>query len=301
MDVATDRYLDRVDGVDAEIWVQPSRGQLFWLRHAPAWFAPDMTGASAWVRWWAIATVTPCTNVTVLNLRYQAYLNLVFHRTRLAKVGHAVCMPLVVASMLAACCALSLGTLPVNASLPVALGLATWWVWWAVKERDIVWAVAGVLLVAMLYAAANAAYTHRPDTIAGFALFAQPLTWVVLASLLQAASHVLEPLPPRVSRSHQWLPIRDYLLGAPGRHNSAGVVVRRIGHLAAQALFGTFDELVASPRLLPVLLLDALWRLGHDAGRRDAWRAQANRAIASGNPGLDFIGIGGSTRLRIPA
>ena len=35
----------------------------------------------------------------VLNLRYQAYLNLIFHRTRLAKVGHAVCMPLVVASM----------------------------------------------------------------------------------------------------------------------------------------------------------------------------------------------------------
>jgi hypothetical protein len=78
-----------------------------------------------------------------------------------------------------------------------------------------------------------------------------------------------------------------------------------IEHLVERCLnagpFGTFDELVASPRLLPVLLLDALWRLGHDAGRRDAWRAQANRAIASGNPGLDFIGIGGSTRLRIPA
>jgi hypothetical protein len=174
-------------------------------------------------------------------------------------------------------------------------------VWWAVKERDTVWAVAGVALVVMLYAAGNAAYTHRPHTIAGFALFAQPLAWVVLASLLQAASHALEPLPPRVTRSHRWLPIRDHLLGSPGRRNSAGVVVRRIGHLTAQLLFGTFDELVASPRLLPVLLLDALWRLGHDAGRRDAWRAQADRAIASGNPGLDFIGIGGSTRLRIPA
>lgn len=301
MDVATDCYLDRVDDVDAEIWVRPSRGQLFWLRHAPAWFAPDMAGGSAWVRWWAIATVTPSTNVTVLNLRYQAYLNLVFHRTRLAKVGHAVCMPLIVAAMLAAGCGLPLGALPVNASLPVALGLVTWWVWWAVKERDTVWAVAGVVLVAMLYAAANAAYTHRPHTIAGVALLAQPLAWVVLASLLQAASHALEPLPPRVTRSHRWVPIREYVLGASGRRHSTGVVLRRTGHLTAQVLFGTFDELVAAPRLLPVLLLDALWRLGHDAGRRDAWREQANRAIASGNPGLDFIGIGGSTRLRIPA
>lgn len=301
MDVAIDRYLDRGADADAEIWVEPSRGQLFWLRHAPAWFAPDMASGSAWVRWWAIATVTPSTNVTVLNLRYQAYLNLVFHRTRLAKVGHAVCMPLIVASMLAACCALPLGTLPVNASLPVALGLATWWLWWAAKERDIVWAVAGVLLVAMLYAAANAAYTHRPPTIAGLALLAQPLAWVVLASLLQAASHALEPLPPRVTRSNRWLPVRDYLLGEPAQRNSATTVVRRTGHLTAQALFGTFDELVAAPRLLPILLLDALWRLGHDPGRRDASWEQANRAIASGNPGLDFIGIGGSTRLRIPA
>ena len=295
MDVAIDRYLDPGAGLDAEIWVEPSRGQLFWLRHAPAWFAPDMTGGSAWVRWWAIATVTPSTNVTVLNLRYQAYLNLVFHRTRLAKVGHAVCMPLIVAAMLAACCALPLG------ALPVALGLATWWGWWAVKERDAVWAVAGVVLVAMLYVAANAAYTHRPQTIAGFALLAQPLAWVVLASLLQAASHALEPLPPRVTRSNRWLPVREYLLGGPGRRNSAGVVVRRTGHLTAQVLFGTLDELVAAPRLLPVLLLDALWRLGHDPGRRDASWEQANRAIASGNPGLDFIGIGGPTRLRIPA
>src|SRR5262249_23522199 len=93
----------------------------------------------------------------------------------------------------------------------------------------------------------------------------------------------------------------QYLFGAAGTRNSTATVVRRVGHLAAQTVFGTVDELVASPRLLPVLLLDLLWRLGHDAARRAAWRAQAGQAIASGNPGLDFIGIGGSTPLRTPA
>ncbi|WP_432843519.1 hypothetical protein [Dactylosporangium sp. CA-092794] len=291
MDTSIDRYLRRADGVPAEIWVAPSRGQLFWLRHAPALFAPPVEGGSAPVRWWGIATVTPSTNVTVLNLRYQSYLNLIFHRTALARIGHAVCMPLIVASMLAACHAVPFG------APAAAAGLAVWWVWWAVRERDALWGASGVALVAVLYALAEVA--HR--ALAGPAPLAQPLAWVVLGSLLQAGSHVLEPLPPRVTRSPRWVPVGEYVFGAPGRRHRPGTVLRRLGHLAAQTVFGTLDELVASPRLLPVLLLGLLWRLGHDRDRRAAWRAQAARAIASGNPGLDFIGIGGSTPLRIPA
>ena len=125
MDSSFDRYLRRVDGLEAQIWVGPSRGQLFWLRHLPALFGVHPVASGRLARWWAIATVTPATNVTVLNLRYQAYLNLVFHRTRLARVGHAICMPVIVAAMLAALCPLRLGSgpalpglaLPVNASL----------------------------------------------------------------------------------------------------------------------------------------------------------------------------------------
>jgi hypothetical protein len=46
------------------MWVPPSRGQLFWLRRAPALFAPDRGTGRGPARWWAIATVTPSTNVT---------------------------------------------------------------------------------------------------------------------------------------------------------------------------------------------------------------------------------------------
>ena len=274
-----DGYLRRVEGLDAQIWIPPSRGQLFWARHAPALFGAADGGTLA--RWWKIATVAPSTNVTVLNLPYQAYLNMIFHRTRLARLGHAVCMPVIVTGLLALCCPVRLGPAdsPVNGSLPAAALLAVWWLAWAVKERDPWWGTACLGLVAVLYLAANAAY----------GLDRHPLVWVLVGSLLQAASHAREPLPPRVTRSPYWLSVGEYLRGAP---------FRRAGQLGAQLAFGTVDELVASPRLLPVLLLHALWLGGHAPDRRAVWTALAQKAIASGNPALDYIGIGGSTPLR---
>lgn len=77
------------------------------------------------------------------------------------------------------------------------------------------------------------------------------------------------------------MPPAEYLLGRAGHRNPPGTVARRAGQLTAQAAFGTVDEIVASPRLLPVLPLGLL---GHDPERRAAWRALSARAIASGNP-----------------
>jgi hypothetical protein len=305
---SVDRYLRRIDGLDAEIWVRPSRGQLFWLRHLPAMFGADPQAPGPLARWWGIATVTPATNVTGLNLRYQAYLNLVFHRTRLARAGHAICMPLIVTAALAALCPVRLGSssalpglaFPVNASLPAAIGLAAWWAVWAVKERDAVWGMCGVALAAALYALANVAYVVRPEAGGVAAPLGSPVAWMLLGSLMQAGSHILEPLPPRVSRSPYWIPVREYVFGPPHARNGARLVSRRCGQLAAQTVFGTVDELVASPRLLPVLLLEWLWRAGHRPQQSVTYRALAAGAIASGNPALDYIGTGGPTPLRVP-
>ena len=101
LDGPTARYLQPIAGLDAAMWVPPSRGQLFWLRVAPALFAPARGTGRGLARWWAIATVAPGTNVTGLNLAYQSYLNHVFHRTRLARVGHVACMPVIVTALLA--------------------------------------------------------------------------------------------------------------------------------------------------------------------------------------------------------
>jgi hypothetical protein len=309
MEPSIDRYLRRVDGPVAQIWVRPSSGQLFWLRHLPALFGSEPRTARGLARWFGIATVTPATNVTGLNLRYQAYLNLIFHRTRLARIGHVTCMPLIVAATLAAFCPLRLGDWPafpgldlaLNASLPATIGLMVWWVAWAVKERDVVWGTCGVALAAALYALANAAYEARPQTSGVAALVASPITWMVVGSLLQAGSHILEPLPPRVTRSQNWIPVREYVFGPPQSPYRLRQVLRRCGHLAAQTVFGTVDELVASPRLLPILLLQWLWLTGHRPEQRTAYHALARAAIADGNPALDYIGTGGATPLRIPA
>jgi hypothetical protein len=223
-----------------------------------------------------------------LNLAYQSYLNHVFHRTRLARAGHAACMPVIVTAQLAL-------LYPAHATLPGALVLAAWWAYWAVKERDPVWGGCAVGLAAALCLLAEvlgrlAAVEPSP--------LAQPWAWLLFAGGLQAGSHILEPLPPRVTRSVHWVPPMEYLLGRAGHRNPSGTVLRRAGQLTAQAVFGTVDEVVASPRLLPVLLLELLWLFGHDPVRRSAWRTLSARAIASGNPALDYIGIGGPTPLR---
>jgi hypothetical protein len=288
MDGPTAQYLRPIAGLDAAMWVPPSRGQLLWLRRAPALFAPAGGTGRGLARWWAIATVAPGTNVTGLNLAYQAYLNHVFHRTRLARVGHAACMPVIVTALL----------YPVHAALPGALALAAWWAYWAVKERDPVRGGCAVGLAAALCPLAQA--LGRLGA-AGPSPLAQPWAWLLLAGALQAGSHILEPLPPRVTRSVHWVPPAQYLLGRAGQRNPPGTVARRAGQLAAQAVFGTVDEIVASPRLLPVLLLELLWLLGHDPARRAAWRALSARAIANGNPALDYIGTGGPTPLHAPA
>jgi len=291
MDGPTGQYLHPIAGLEAAMWVPPSRGQLFWLRRAPALFAPARGTGRGPARWWAIATVTPSTNVTGLNLGYQSYLNHVFHRTRLARAGHAACMPVIVTALLAL-------LYPVHATLPCALALAGWWACWAVKERDLVWGGCAVALAAALCPLAQA--LGRLGAVEPSPL-AQPWAWLLLAGALQAGSHILEPLPPRVTRSVHWIPPAEYLLGRAGHRNSPGTTARRVGQLTAQAVFGTVDEILASPRLLPVLLLELLWLLGHDQARRAACRALSVRAIASGNPALDYIGIGGPTPLRAPA
>jgi hypothetical protein len=290
MDGPTAQYLHPIAGLDAAMWVPPSRGQLFWLRRAPALFALDRGTGRGLARWWAIATVAPSTNVTGLNLVYQAYLNHVFHRTWLARVGHAACMPVIVTALLAL-------LYPVHATLPGALVLAAWWAYWALTERDPVWGACAVGLAAALYPLAQA--LGRFGAVEPSRL-AQPWAWLVFAGALQAGSHILEPLPPRVTRSVHWIPPAEYLRGPAGHRNPPGTVLRRAGQLAAQAVFGTVDEIVASPRLLPVLLLELLWLCGHNQVQRAAWRTLSARAIASGNPALDYIGIGGPTPLRSP-
>jgi hypothetical protein len=48
MDYSNDRYLRSGRRLEAQIWVGPSRGQLFWLRHLPTLFGVPSRGSGGW-------------------------------------------------------------------------------------------------------------------------------------------------------------------------------------------------------------------------------------------------------------
>jgi hypothetical protein len=66
-----------------------------------------------------------------------------------------------------------------------------------------------------------------------------------------------------------------------------------LGRLGLASLAGAFDELWGSPRLLPIVVLTLMWKLGYQKERRDEIEGLAAAALASGNPAIDRIGIGG--------
>lgn len=73
---------------------------------------------------------------------------------RLARAGHAVCMPVIVTALLAL-------LYPIHATLPGALALAAWWACWAVRERDVVWGSCAVGLAAVLPTRRAGRLRHR--------------------------------------------------------------------------------------------------------------------------------------------
>ena len=60
---------------------------------------------------------------------------------------------------------------------------------------------------------------------------------------------------------------------------------------------GLLNETVAFPRVYPYFVLLLLMRLGYAPKARALLRDRVARAQASGNPAIDYVGIGGGTPL----
>lgn len=311
----------RTDG-DGPLPLHPIDGtQRFWMRTFPWLFAPRDGRGSLFTRALGMVLVVPLTILTPVSLTYQAYLNRIFHRSITARVGHAALIPVTTWLVMLASASL-VGPRPVthdldaanlflfNGSAIVAIVLGAYYATWAILERDLLWGVALVALVFGMWIGANLQFTltHADDPAAPF--YAawntphNPWMWMAITSLGQALSHLPEPdLPPRLNGTHDWVPLRAYLLGSRDesshpatRQSCVGRCARMISHF----FFGPLDEWIAAPRLLPVYLLEALWCAGHRRARRDAIYALADASLARGNPALDFIGTGGGRFLSRP-
>ena len=130
----------------------------------------------------------------------------------------------------------------------------------------------------------------------------QLLLGVVVSGAVSSLSHAFEDhFPPRAGDPHRWITLREYLLGRDGARHRPVTVAGRAGRMAAYALIGWVNEVWAAPRLLPYVVLRPMMSAGYAPELRAVLDDRARRAWASGNPALDYVGIGGGTFLALPS
>jgi hypothetical protein len=249
-----------------------SAEQKFWVRRLPRFLAPSRP--SRFVRALHQAFVVPSMLFVGGSAEYQLYLAVIFHRSRIAQVGHFLCVPLGIIALLG----LIAQSSPSFALATGAL-MTLYWTLVGALHRQSLWALCNAIVGAVLTSVALV--LEWP---------VHPAVVMVIIALLQSASHTTERyLPPRVATASTWVRLRDYLRG-PRLSVHILVSIR-------QWLYGTFDEWWATPRLVHLGTLVLLSRFGYESELKARVDRYARDAIASGEPALDYIGEGGGTYL----
>ncbi len=280
-----ERFLQIDPDVHAEVLLSPSAEQLFYARLLPSIFAPSEAEQGPISRAFGVFAVIPSVHYTIFSMPFQSYLYDVFHRTRTAQIGHALCMPLITGLLIA---------LAGDFAGVAAAILCVWYAIWGLVSGHWLWGAVMQPVVGALYLGAIG-YQQLFREPGGWETWSHPLPWIAFLSLVQTLSHFREPdLPPRANGTKRWLPLRPYLFEVDGFSH----LLIRSGRVLRQIFFGCFDEFWASPRLLPISVLRLMWRLGYRGREHRALRALSEKAIADGNPALDYVGIGGGTYLR---
>jgi hypothetical protein len=71
----------------------------------------------------------------------------------------------------------------------------------------------------------------------------------------------------------------------------------RFALIGLQAVWGALDEFLGAPRLLPIIVLTYLWKLGFYREQCAELTGLVQTVIKRGNPALDYIGTGGGAFL----
>lgn len=254
-----------------------------WRRVFPSLFAP--AEQPGWfVRLVRHITVTPLAFVTLRNVGYQIYLNQILHTASATWLVHLVCIPLNVALLFSA---LAVYVAP-GAALVLFGLLAGWYVLMAATMRGVAWGLVAVLVLTGLCGAGLVA----ARVAAPFGAWASPALWMFVVSSLQAYSHLCEAhVPPRANFERHWLSVREFLWGKrelPLRRRLLKLAWMPIG-----GLWGIFDEWYSSAKLLPFYLLELMWMFGYRPEQRAEHRGRSLAIVASGDPALDWVGVGG--------
>ena len=295
-----------------EVWVEPTPEMLWWTRWF-GWLIAPPPGRETWLsRFVGVVTVTPSAHVANLSLHFQSYLFDLFHRTLLSRVAHVVCMPLI--NMMVLVWLAQFGADPGDALLDPSgalLAAIVLCVWYLVQGRwngvlglglAMLPLTAATYVGAWMYWGAFGLSAVERTWWAPTTSWANPILWMVVLSFVQAASHAPEPkLPPRVTGTDHWQTLPEFVFGPRERRHGVAEVLLRLVRSALQIAYGALDEFWASWRLITVNVLELMWRLGYRPEMYAQWKALSRRAIEHGDPAIDFIGVGGGTRIRDPS
>lgn len=289
----------------AEAFVAPGPEQRFLTRRFTWLYAPQDGRGNLLARAWHVFAVAPYAHTTFMNLDYQAYLYDIFHTTKTARFGHQSCMPPNVFMMLVAL--MQFPVLGLNAGLVLAAVLTAWYVALGVQWRYYAWGAVMAVLMTGMYAGAVAYFQAfaYPDLAARpwyapTPLAYNPFLWMGVCSFLQALSHGPEPkLPPRVTGTGTWQSVPEFILGTPERRNPPLRMLVNTVRTALQSVYGTIDEWWAAPRLFNIGILEQMWAFGYQRERYAPYDALVKRALASGEPAVDYIGVGGGSFFKV--
>lgn len=281
--------------IAAEVYRHPSQEAQRLLRRA-RWLTSPSEGRSPWIARVALQMlIAPMTQLTFVSFDLQAFLFLVFHRRLLAVLGHGIFMTTENLFLMAwlrelTIARTSFGT--IDGALVYLLLLLAWYGAVAHAARLYGWFAVTVPVVSLLYVASEAlsALCHRHDVSPGWG--------VVLSASLVALSHGAEHyMPPRTVDPWRWVRPRDYMLTP---ELSIATRLLRGLHIVFISVNGAVAESWASLRLMHYNWLFVMMRLGYAPERYAELRSWSERAWASGEPALDFVGTGGGTFLSPP-
>jgi hypothetical protein len=206
-------------------------------------------------------------------------------------LSHLVCLPINVGLLFYAC---SIYTGSSTLGLLVLAWCGFWYLRMAVRFRAIAWGALSLAVLLGLWTLGDGCASMA--RAAGVPWYLEPILLIALVSTAQAGSHGFERnVPPRANFSERWRSTREFVWGETDR--SSLERLRRVAWIPVGAVWGAFDEWWASTKLLPIYLLELMWVGGYEGAKICDPRQQSLAALASGDPALDWVGVGGGASL----
>jgi len=269
----------------------PSDEAAWLLARFPRLLAPSEGFGSTWSRWVRSFVVAPFTQFTIRSFDLQMFLFDVLHMSFIARAGHLVGMTAVNLFVMGALTQLGGPWL----AAVYATFLLAWyravareadlWGWW--------WVMLGIV-GALWLAGLGLGSLDWPTWRYGLGVF--------ISGCAITFPHAAEAkLPPRAGDPHRWLSAYEYVFGTEASPTGWRERLRNGARIAAYPWIGLVNEVWASPRLMPYCYLRVMLAFGYAPQLKRKLDGHRDRAWASGNPAIDYVGIGGGTFIRPPA